>query len=205
MLELRYGCRILTRNDMPSNLLKVLSDCKGERTFIIRRDVHGGKETSFVDELITAVLCFMFQHETRGQEFPITEIAASLELSHEDAGRALMFLYVRGLVKEIDYDNGMSTYQLTQRGLDLASGVFSLEERNQCKWKVGLAVDDESDLLVPILLSPNPFVLFENRLKIEGGPSLPSSFIFFDPSSPATLCPECCYPCSSDGWAVRES
>lgn len=162
MLELGYGCKVLTRSDMPTNLLNVLHDCEGERTFITKRSVRGDKETSFVDALISTVLCFMFLHKMDGQEFPLSEITSCLEITEEDAGRALMFMYVHGLVKEIDYDDGRSTYQLTQRGIDLAWELFSLEERNKCEWKVGLAVDNETNLLVPILLTPNPFVLFEN-------------------------------------------
>lgn len=162
MLEFRCGSNVFTRTNMPPNLLKVLFNCKGESSFVTKKEVCGGRETSFVDTLISTVLCFMFLHKMEAQEFPIDEITSCLELSEEDVGRALIFMYVHGLVREIDYDDGTSTYQLTQRGIDLAWSIFSLEEKNRCKWKVGLAVDDETDLLVPILLSPNPFVLFEN-------------------------------------------
>ena len=157
-----YGCTVLSRSDAPTNLMKLLSDSKGERPFVTRRNVSGEKAFAFVDALITTVLCFMFTHETDSQVFSINEITSCLEIPDEDAGRALMFMYIRGLVVEIDYDDGTAAYQLTQRGLDLAWDVFSLEDRTKCKWRVGLAVDDGTGLLVPILLNPYPPVLFEN-------------------------------------------
>ena len=163
MIDRRLDSTVIIRPDPPSNLMRALFDCKGERPFITESKVVGNRLTALVDTLVSTVLCFMFLHETEDQEFRIEDITSNLELSQEDVGRALMFLYIHGLVLEIDRLDGPVTYMLTERGIDLACRFFFLEEMTKCAWKVGLGIDEETRLMVPVLLSPNPFVIIEGE------------------------------------------
>jgi predicted DNA-binding transcriptional regulator len=161
MREYDIGRDIVTRPDPPAGLLRLLFNCSAGVSFITYSASSGLRKLAYVDSLIATVLCYMFLHETpREDEFDIGEITSGLEISKEDAARALMFMYIHGLVCEIQYENGTITYLLTNRGCRLAWDIYTLEDQNKCAWKVGIAIDDETHELIPILLCPHPPVIF---------------------------------------------
>ncbi len=161
MREFDIGRDFVTRPDPPAGLLDLLSDCSADVSFITYRASSGTRKLAYVDHIIATVLSFMFLHETsREDEFDIREITSGLEISKEDGARALMFMYIHGLVCEIQYESGGITYMLTNRGCRLAWDVFMMEDDNRCAWKVAIAIDDQTHQLIPILLCPNPPVIF---------------------------------------------
>jgi len=161
MREFDIGRDFVTRPDPPRGLLRLLFNCSAGVSFITYRASAGSKKFAYVDSLIATVLCYMFLHETpREDEFDISEITSGLEISKEDAARALMFMYIHGLVCEIQYADGAFSYMLTNRGCRLAWDIFMMEENCNCAWRVGIAVTDETYELIPILLCPNPPVVF---------------------------------------------
>ena len=154
----------VTRPDPPAGLMRLLFNCSAGVSFITYRASSGIRKLAYVDSLIATVLCYMFLHETpREDEFLVREITYGLEITEEDAARALMFMYIHGLVCEIQYENGTITYLLTNRGCRLAWDIYALEDQNRCAWKVGIAIDDETNELIPILLCSNPPVIFDKN------------------------------------------
>lgn len=162
MREYDIGHDFVTRPDPPKGLLRLLFNCSAGVSFITYRATAGSKKFAYVDPIIATVLCYMFLHETpRENEFDIGEITSGLEISREDVARALMFMYIHGLVCEIQYADGAFSYMLTNRGCRLAWDIFMMEENCNCAWRVGIAVTDETHELIPILLCSNPPVVFE--------------------------------------------
>lgn len=161
MREFDIGCDFVTRPDPPAGLLNLLFYCSAGISFIAYRASHGAKKLAYVDPIIATVLCYMYIHESpREDEFDTGEITSGLEISEEDVARALMFMYIHGLVCEIQCENGDITYMLTSSGCRLAWDIFIMEDDNRCAWKVGIAIDDRILRLIPILLCPNPPVIF---------------------------------------------
>ena len=164
MRELDVSRDFVTRPDPPGGLLKLLFNCSAGVSFITYRASSGVRKLAYVDSIIASVLCYMFLHETpREDEFDIREITAGLEISEEDAARALMFMYIHGLVCEIQYQTGIFSYMLTNRGCRLAWDIFMMEENCNCAWNVGIAIDDRAHELIPILLCQNPPVVFDKN------------------------------------------
>ena len=163
MREYFRGFDIVSRPDPPSGLMRLLFHCSAGVSFITYKAVKGTKRNlGYVDPMISTVLCFMFIHDADNKvDFDVYEISRELEISVEDVARALMFMYIHGLVCEVQYCDGAITYALSDTGCSLAWEIFCLEDRTKCAWKVGIAEDDRSLRLIPILLCPNPPVLFE--------------------------------------------
>ena len=161
MREFDIGRDFVTRPDPPRGLLQLLFNCSAGVSFITYRASSGQKKLAYVDPIIATVLCYMFLHETpREDEFDISEITFGLEISKEDAARSLMFMYIHGLVCEIQYADGSFSYMLTNRGCRLAADIFTMEDDCKCAWRVGIAITGETHELIPIMLSPNPPVVF---------------------------------------------
>ena len=121
----------------------------------------GIRKLPFVGSLYSSILVYMFYNKGRRMyEHTVWDIANALGTTMGKVVRALIFFYDRRLICEIEYPSGPFTYILTNSGCLLAGSIINLEDDRNCYGRVGIAIDENGELL-PILLSSKPLVVLD--------------------------------------------